>query len=266
MALTPGVMGVVNVTPDSFFPLSRTADVGAAVERGRDLFERGCDIVDVGGESTRPGSRPVAEDVELERVIPVVEALAPEGPVSVDTTKPAVARAAVAAGADVINDVGGGLLELAADLGVGYVAMHSRGTPATMQDDPRYDDVVAEVLDHLDAAARRARRAGITRLWLDPGIGFAKTTAHNVALLVALPRLVALAADHRAGVLVGTSRKRFLSDLAAQPLPVEERLEGSLATAAWAMNAGVDLVRVHDVEATLQLRDLLARPLEEVGS
>ncbi len=265
MALGPGVLGIVNVTPDSFFPESRTAVPLDAVARGRNFFELGCDAVDVGGESTRPGSTPVSADEELARVIPVVEQLAVFGPVSVDTTKEVVARAAVAAGARVINDVSSTLLEVAAELGVGYVAMHAQGTPATMQVAPHYDDVVEEVYDFLEGAARRARAARVERLWLDPGIGFGKTANHNWALLANLERFVDLARGYDAQVLVGTSRKRFLGDLADPPLAVEERLEGSLASAAWAMLCGVDLVRVHDVAATVQLRDVVTRPIDEVG-
>ena len=265
MALAPGVLGIVNVTPDSFFPQSRTAIPLDAVARGRSFFELGCDAVDVGGESTRPGSTPVLADEELARVVPVVEALAAFGPVSIDTTKEVVARAAVAAGALVINDVSSTLLEVAAELGVGYVAMHAKGVPATMQAAPYYDDVVEEVYAFLDGEARRARAAGVGRLWLDPGIGFGKSAEHNWALLASLERFVELAHRYDAGVLVGTSRKRFLGALSEPALEVDERLEGSLATAAWAMLCGVDLVRVHDVAATLQLRDVAMRPLEAVG-
>ncbi len=261
MALAPGVLGIVNVTPDSFFPESRTLSPRDAVARGRAFFEAGCDAVDVGGESTRPGATPVALDDELARVVPVVAELAPLGPVSVDTTKEAVARAAVRAGAVVINDVSCGLLELAGELGVGYVAMHAQGPPATMQDDPHYDDVVGEVYAFLEAQALRARRAGIGRLWIDPGIGFGKSAAHNWTLLANLDRFVELARRFDAGVLVGTSRKRFLGGLSRPALDVEDRLEGSLATAAWAMLCGVDLVRAHDVVATVQLRDVVARPI-----
>ena len=266
MALGPGVLGIVNVTPDSFFPESRTAVPMDAVARGRSFFELGCDAVDVGGESTRPGSTPVSADEELARVVPVVEQLAVYGPVSVDTTKEVVARAAVAAGALVINDVSSSLLEVAAELGVGYVAMHAQGTPTTMQVAPHYDDVVEEVYAFLEGEARRARAARIERLWLDPGIGFGKTADHNWALLANLERYVELAHRYDAEVLVGTSRKRFLGTLADPLLEVEDRLEGSLASAAWAMLCGVDLVRVHDVAATLQLRDVATRPLGEVGS
>ena len=263
---SPAVMGIVNVTPDSFFAAARTEAREAALARGAELFALGCDIVDVGGESTRPGAQDVALDEELSRVVAVVEGLSILGPVSIDTRKAEVARRAVAAGASVINDVSGQLVEVAGELGVGYVAMHSRGTPATMQIDPHYDDVVAEVLAELEVLARRARDAGVAPLWLDPGIGFAKTLEHNLALLAHLDRLVDLARRYDAGVLVGTSRKRFLGLLGPEPLDVDERLEASLATEAWALASGVAMNRVHDAPAALALRELLSRPLEEVGA
>jgi dihydropteroate synthase len=257
-------MGILNTTPDSFYPASRSANGADALERGRRMFAAGADVVDVGGESTRPGATPVSEIDELARVLPAVSALAPLGAVSIDTSKPGVARAAVAAGARIINDVSCTLVELAGELGVGYVAMHRRGDSATMELEPVYDDVVGEVHGFLVDAARRARAAGVGELWLDPGIGFAKTAAHNLALLARVDELVALAAGYGAGVLIGTSRKRFLGTLAPQPLEVDDRLEGSLATEAWALVHGASMVRVHDVNAAVQLRDLLSRPLEEV--
>ncbi len=262
----PSVMGIVNVTPDSFFAAARTQAVDEALARGAGLFAMGCDIVDVGGESTRPGAEDVSVADELSRVLGVVEGLAPLGPVSIDTRKEAVARAAVAAGARVVNDVSGALAEVAGELGVGYVAMHSRGTPATMQVAPHYDDVLAEVLAELEALARRARDAGVGELWLDPGIGFAKTLEHNLALLAHVDDLVTLARRYDAGVLVGTSRKRFLGLLGSESLDVDERLEGSLATEAWALMSGATMIRVHDASAALELRELFARPLAEVGA
>ena len=263
---SPSVMGIVNVTPDSFFAAARTQARDAALDRGAALFAMGCDVVDVGGESTRPGAVEVGVDEELARVLPVVEGLASLGPVSIDTRKEAVARAAVAAGARVLNDVSGALVEVAGDLGVGYVAMHSRGTPATMQIDPHYDDVLAEVLAELEVLAQRARSAGVAQLWLDPGIGFAKTLEHNLTLLAHVDDLVALARRYDAGVLVGTSRKRFLGLLGPEALDVDQRLEGSLATEAWAVMSGATMIRVHDAPVALHLRDLFARPLQEVGA
>jgi dihydropteroate synthase len=258
-------MGIVNATPDSFFPLSRTAAARDAVERGLAHYALGCDVVDVGGESTRPGADSVDVDEELTRVVPVVEALATRGRVSIDTQKADVARAAVAAGATIVNDVSCTLVELAGELGVGYVAMHRQGDSRTMQVDPTYDDVVGEVEAFLDAAARRARDAGVEDLWLDPGIGFGKTLEHNLALLAATSRLAALANAHGAGLLVGTSRKRFLGLVAREDLPVDERLEGTVATEAFCLLEGATMIRAHDVAVAVQLRELVARPLEEVA-
>ena len=266
MALSPSVMGIVNVTPDSFFPASRTAVSDQAIARGRELFAQGCDIVDVGGESTRPGADPVSVEEELARVVKVIEELAKHGPVSVDTKKEVVARAAVEVGAGVINDVSCTLVEVAGELGVGYVAMHAKGDSKTMQVDPRYDDVVLEVEQFLRDMAERATRAKVPKLWLDPGIGFGKTVEHNLALLANCSRFVELAARYDAGVLIGTSRKRFLEHLGTSSLPVDQRLEGSIATEAWAMANGVSMVRVHDAVAAVQLRELLVRPVEEVGA
>jgi dihydropteroate synthase len=260
------VMGIVNVTPDSFYPDSRTLARSAAIIRGREHFLAGCDIVDVGGESTRPGATPVDVDEEMARVLDVINALSQEGPVSIDTQKEVVARAAVDAGATLINDVSSTLLDVAGDLSVGYVAMHRQGESATMQDHPTYDDVVGEVSDFLEAIAQRARDAQIPQLWLDPGIGFGKTTSHNLALLAHCDHFVALARNYGAGVLIGTSRKRFLGELGSERLDVDQRLEGSLATAAWAMLQGVSMVRVHDAVAAVQLRELLVRPVQEVGA
>ncbi len=248
-------MGVVNVTPDSFSDGGRFSTTEAAIAHGRALVADGADWVDVGGESTRPGAEPVPEPVELERVLPVVEALAADGVrVSIDTRKPAVARAAVAAGASLINDVSASLDDVAAELGVPWAAMHAQGDPRTMQHDPRYDDVVAEVGEFLVERAERALAKGVPEVWIDPGIGFGKTERHNLELLAHLDRLVATGHP----VLVGTSRKAFLgallgrSDGSERPAPVDDRLEGSLATATWAMASGAQMVRVHDVRATRQ--------------
>jgi dihydropteroate synthase len=320
----PLVMGVLNVTPDSFSDGGRWFEPAAAIAHGRELIAEGADVVDVGGESTRPGAEPVSEAEELRRVVPVVAALAPEVRVSIDTVKPAVARAAVAAGATLINDVSASLYEVAAETGAGWVAMHMRGTPATMQSRADYADVVAEVRDHLAERAARADAAGVAEIWLDPGIGFAKTADHNLALLRRLDELVALGRP----VVVGTSRKSFLGALTARsdataagrdrrgnpglrgpnaeaglrgpnaeagrrgpnaeaglrgpnaeaglrgpnaearpPAPPDDRLEASVATATWAMAAGVHMVRAHDVRATVQAARVVgpwaARPAAE---
>jgi dihydropteroate synthase len=259
-------MGIVNVTPDSFFGAARTSASDASILRGRELFDAGCDVVDVGGESTRPGADVVESGEELARVLPVIAALCERGPVSVDTKKEEVARAAVRAGATIINDVSSTLLEVAAELGVGYVAMHAKGDPKSMQVNPVYDDVVHEVAAFLENMAARAQELGVRPFWIDPGIGFGKTVAHNLALLANSRRFVGLAHKYGAGVLVGTSRKRFLGALGPHELDVDQRLEGSIATEAWVMLEGVSMVRVHDAVAAVQLRELLVRPVEEVVS
>jgi dihydropteroate synthase len=250
-------MGVLNVTPDSFSDGGRWPDSEAAVRHGLDLIAEGADIVDVGGESTRPGATPVDEHDERRRVVPVIEALAPRVRVSVDTRKAAVAEAAVAAGATLINDVSASLWPVAAAAGVGWLAVHMRGTPATMQDDPRYRDVVAEVTDELVRRADAADAAGVGEVWIDPGIGFGKTPQHNLLLLRHLDLLVATGRP----VAVGTSRKSFLGRLAAGPdgsaAAPGDRLEGSLATAVWAMAAGAAMVRAHDVRPTVQAARLV---------
>jgi dihydropteroate synthase len=259
-------MGIVNVTPDSFFEAARTQATTEAVERARGLFAAGVDIVDVGGESTRPGAVSVDEEEEVRRVVPVLLELHGAGTLSIDTQKVRVAEQSVEAGASIINDVSSTLMNVAGRLHVGYVAMHRKGTSATMQDNPTYDDVVDEVLNFLRDAAQRSRDAGVEALWLDPGIGFGKTLAHNVALLAATDRIAALAKEFDAGVLIGTSRKRFLGEIGTAFLDVDERLEGSIASEAWAFLYGADMVRVHDGEAAVQLRELLTRRVAEVVS
>jgi dihydropteroate synthase len=264
----PLVMGILNVTPDSFFDGGRYLDDAVALARGREMIDEGVDIIDVGGESTRPGAAAVSEHEELRRVIPVIEALAELIPVSIDTTKAGVARRAVAAGAVLVNDVSASLEGVAAESGAAFVAMHRQGTPADMQNDPRYDDVVKEVTDYLAARAARAVAAGVTEVWVDPGIGFGKTSRHNLQLLAGLSELVALGYP----VLVGTSRKTFLGHIAAgnlagsgalngggQAAPADERFEGSLASATFAMTSGATAVRVHDVAATAQAARLVGR-------
>ena len=256
--MVPQVMGVLNVTPDSFADGGLYLDAERAVAHGLEMARQGADVIDVGGESSRPGAEPVSLGEELRRVVPVIEALAPHVRVSVDTVKPAVAVASILAGATLINDVSASLWEVAATHGTGWVAMHMQGTPPTMQAAPRYDDVVSEVFGFVLERARVALAAGVDEVWVDPGIGFGKTMAHNLTLLHHLPELVtAAAAAGCAGVMVGTSRKRFLGLLAAPagsdaPVGVDERVEGSLATAAQAMVAGASLVRVHDVTVTVQ--------------
>jgi dihydropteroate synthase len=254
-----GVMGIVNVTPDSFSDGGRFLDPDAGVAHGIALAGQGADVLDVGGESTRPGAAPVPADEELRRVIPVVERLAATTsvPVSVDTTKADVARAAIDAGASVVNDVSAGQLDpdilgVAADAGAGYVVMHMQGQPRTMQADPRYDDVVAEVGNFLADRVGAARAAGIPEgaIAADPGIGFGKTVEHNLRLLAGLP---AIAERVGVPVMVGASRKTFVGKVLARAgaasgdLPVDQREEGTLATVVWAVERGASIVRVHDV-------------------
>ena len=244
------VMGVVNVTPDSFSDGGRYLDPEAAVAHGLDLVAEGADLLDVGGESTRPGATDVPEAVELDRVLPVVEELARTAgvPVSIDTRKAAVASAALAAGAAMVNDVSAGrhdpdLLGVVADAKVPLVLMHMLGTPATMQDDPRYDDVVAEVEAFLAERCQAAEAAGVDHqaLVVDPGIGFGKRDRDNYALLGQLARLTRLGHP----VMVGTSRKGFIGR--ALDSPADQRVEGTAATVVWAVERGARIVRVHDV-------------------
>jgi len=256
----PLVMGIVNVTPDSFSDGGRYLATDAAVAHGLDLLAQGAAILDVGGESTRPGASVVSVDEEIRRVVPVVEQLAPHGRVSVDTRNPEVARAAVAAGATLINDVSAQLWPVAADLGVGWVAMHMKGEPATMQLDPVYDDVVDEVCAFLAERAAEAAKAGVAEIWVDPGFGFGKTLQHNLTLLAQLDRVVALGWP----VVVGTSRKGMLgriladSDGVTDPVDPDDRLAGSIASEVWAMHRGAAMIRAHDVRAAVQASKVVA--------
>ena len=251
----PLVMGIVNVTPDSFSDGGAHADPAAAAEYASGMVASGADIVDVGGESTRPGAAPVSEAEELARVLPVVEALAADGvvPVSIDTRHAAVARACVEAGAGIVNDVSGfrdpAMVEVAAASEVGLVVMHMLGEPATMQDDPRYDDVVAEVTGFLGQRAEALHEAGVARerIGIDPGIGFGKTTEHNLELLRRLSEIAALGYP----VVVGASRKRFIGNILGEDDPTR-RIHGSVGAAAYAALNGAHVVRVHDVAETVQ--------------
>ena len=222
----------------------------------------GAQVVDVGGESTRPGALPVPVDEELRRVIPVIEALAGEVTVSVDTRKEVVARAAVAAGASIINDVSASLWQVAADTGAGWVAMHMPADPTVMQHHAVYTDVVSEVLDFLVNRAEKAQASGVGRVWIDPGIGFGKTAQHNLLLLRHVDRFVASGWP----VMIGTSRKSFLGSLTpeagGQPAPPDDRLEATVATTVWAMTRGVDMVRVHDVRPVSQAARLAGVDLQ----
>ena len=256
------IMGVVNVTPDSFSDgghvTSGRVEHEAAIAHGVMLHEQGADLVDVGGESTRPGSTGITAAEELQRVVPVVAGLSGLGvPVSIDTSKPEVAAAAIAVGAEVVNDVTGlsspEMLGICSENGVGVVVMHMQGTPATMQNNPHYTDVVAEVAEFLDRSARKAERAGVSpdRICIDPGIGFGKTFGNNLDLLAWLDRLV----DIGFPVMVGASRKGFLGailDDAGHPAEAAQRDPATGATVALAIAAGASVVRVHNVAASLQ--------------
>jgi dihydropteroate synthase len=248
----PVLMGIVNVTPDSFSDGGLHLDARAAVEHGRRLAEQGAELLDVGGESTRPGAEPVGADEELRRVMPIVERLAQlaDARVSIDTTKLEVARAALAAGARLVNDVTAfratpELAGLVASAGAGCCLMHMLGAPRTMQDHPRYDDVVSEVRAFLEARLDFALREGVPeeRVWLDPGIGFGKTVEHNLELLRRLDEIVAIGRP----VVIGTSRKSFLGHLSGGR-PAAERLPGTIATNVIALERGASVFRVHDVE------------------
>ncbi|HVL98064.1 MAG TPA: dihydropteroate synthase [Egibacteraceae bacterium] len=254
----PLVMGVVNVTPDSFSDGGKLYGSGrphpdTARDHARRLLTEGADVIDVGGESTRPGAQPVSEHEELQRVLPVIESLDGGAVVSIDTTKPAVARAAVNAGAVIVNDVSGAtnpeLLEVVADTGAAYVLMHARGAPRDMQSRARYDDVVAEVYEYLTDGLLRCAEAGIytQRILVDPGLGFAKTAEHNVALLRALRQFRGLGRP----VVIGASRKSFLGEL-LDGADAAGRLEASLACAVVAVEAGASVIRAHDVAPTVR--------------
>jgi dihydropteroate synthase len=248
----PRIMGILNVTPDSFSDGGRFFDAARALDHARRMAADGADLIDIGGESTRPGAAPAALEDELARVVPLVGTLAGEGiAVSVDTRKPEVMRAAIAAGAAMINDVGAlgapGALEACAASDAGVCLMHMRGEPGTMQQAPAYDDVVAEVRAFLLARARACVAGGIapSRIVLDPGFGFGKTLAHNLALMRALPELAAAGYP----VMAGLSRKRSLGEITGRG--VDERLPASLAAALAAVARGAAMVRVHDVRETV---------------
>lgn len=249
------VMGIVNVTPDSFSDGGRFLDPKAAVAHGLQLAEQGAEILDVGGESTRPGSVPVDEAEELRRVLPVIEQLAGrvKVPVSIDTVKPGVARAALAAGASIVNDVAANrrddaLWREVAEAGAGYGCLHMQGTPQTMQANPTYGDVVREVGEFFAERLERLGECGVAReqVILDPGIGFGKTLEHNLQLLGAARRFT----TYGRPLLLGVSRKSFIGKLLGAELAA--RLPGALACACLAVAAGVQIIRAHDVAETVQ--------------
>lgn len=249
------IMGIVNVTDDSFYPGSRCPDVTSAIARAVELAEAGAEIIDVGGESTRPGAEPVPVQEELRRVVPVIEGIAARHRVliSVDTMKPEVARAALQAGACMVNDVGANrqdptMWAVAAEFSAGYVCMHMQGTPQTMQLDPRYTDVVAEVERFFEDRLWRMAEVGLKpeQVVLDPGIGFGKTVEHNLQLLAHLHVFKRFGRP----LMIGVSRKSFIGRLFG--VDVQDRLPGSLACACWSVVCGAHIIRVHDVRETVQ--------------
>ncbi len=260
----PYVMGVVNVTPDSFSDGGRWQGAGA-LAHALALLEAGADIIDVGGESTRPGAAPASEDDELARVIPLIAALRArtDAPIAIDTMKPAVARAAVSAGASIWNDVAAlgapGAIDTAAALGIPVILMHMQGEPRTMQAAPVYDDVVGDVIACLRARVNSAQSAGVAEIWVDPGIGFGKTLAHNLALMRALARI---RDETGRPVLLGASRKSFIGKIDGSA--ADGRLGGSVAAALFGAQNGAAMVRVHDVAETVQALKVWRALAEEI--
>jgi dihydropteroate synthase len=254
----PKIMGIVNVTPDSFSDGGQYLDPGPAAEHAAHLVAMGADLLDIGGESTRPGATPVPVDEELRRVLPVIERIAKQVtvPLSIDTRNAEVAQRALDAGAVIVNDVSGltfdpAIVSVCARAGAGVICMHMQGTPATMQQNPHYDDVLAEVAAYLAGRVDALEQAGIPRerIVIDPGIGFGKTAAHNLTILQNVDRFRAVGRP----VLIGHSRKRFLGKLLGRP--VDELLAGTIGMAIALAVEGVDILRVHDVKAT---RDALS--------
>jgi dihydropteroate synthase len=265
--VVPVVMGVVNTTPDSFSDGGLYLDPDAAVSHGRRLVDEGAAILDVGGESTRPGAAPVAEREELERVVPVIERLARAGGgrISIDTAKAGVARAALRAGASLVNDVSAfrsspEMAGVVADAEADCVLMHMLGEPRTMQDHPRYDDVVSEVRGFLEDRIAFATAEGVPedRIWVDPGIGFGKTVEHNLELLRRLDEIASIGRP----VVVGTSRKSFLGKLSGGR-PAGERLPGTIATNVMALERGARVFRVHDVGPLVQALTVAAATVRQ---
>lgn len=247
----PVVMGILNTTPDSFSDGGRWGTIDRAVAHAERMLADGAHIIDVGGESSRPGAHPVERTEELRRVLPVIERLAGRCVISIDTAKADVADAALSAGAHIVNDISASLEEVAGAHDAGWLAMHMQGEPRSMQDDPRYDDVVAEVAASLADYARRGDRAGVARLWIDPGFGFGKTTNHNLNLLRDLKMLTTVGQD----IAIGVSRKRFIGQIHAlsdgvDTVDADSRLEGSVLAAVWSWRVGAHIVRTHDVRAT----------------
>ena len=251
----PVLMGVLNVTPDSFSDCRDFAGAEAAAERAFEMAEQGAAIIDVGGESSRPGSQPISESEEIDRVMPVIERIAGNLTVSIDTRRAKVARNAVEAGARIINDISAGSSEpeiaaVAVEYDVGLILMHKKGIPADMQESPEYDDVVGEVRDYLVERAQWAEGEGVASIAIDPGIGFGKTLEHNLSLLRAVPAFV----DTGYPVVIGHSRKSFIGNILG--LDVADRLVPSVAVALKAVSLGADIIRTHDVAETMQALEM----------
>ncbi len=264
------VMGILNVTPDSFSDGGLYADTDQALAHAREMAEAGADIIDIGGESTRPGARPLSEEEELRRIIPVIERLSSELalPISVDTYKATVAKKAFEAGASIVNDISGlrfspDMARVAADFGAAVVIMHIKGTPRDMQLDPVYSDVVGEVMSYLDEGIDIAVRAGVDRekVLIDPGIGFGKTLEHNLAILERLDEFRGLGRP----IVLGTSRKKFIGTVLDIPVP-EQRVDGTAATVALGIERGARVVRVHDVKRMAQVARMTDAILKSVQS
>ena len=266
----PLLMGVLNVTPDSFSDGGEHFDTSTAVAHGLEMIAQGADIIDVGGESTRPGSEGVSDDEQIRRVIPVIEELARAGdkPISIDTTSSVVARRALAGGAAIVNDISAGqadehMFELLADLGCPLVLMHMLGTPADMQSKPRYEDVVGEIAAFLARAVDKATSAGVhrDRIIIDPGIGFGKAVEHNLEILRRLSEFHRLSLP----IMLGTSRKGFIGRVLGQDAP-KDRLWGTAATVALAVAAGAHILRVHDIAQMRQVADMAHSIVSEPSS
>ena len=253
------IMGILNVTPDSFSDGGRYLDASRAIAYAHQMIEDGADIIDIGGESSRPGASPVSTDEELARVLPVIEALAngTEALLSIDTYKPAVARSALQAGANIVNDItalgNADMAEIVAAMDAGLILMHMKGVPRTMQRSPVYRDLIPEILTFLRQRIDKAQTEGVCpdRIMIDPGIGFGKTGEHNLEILRCLDRFRSLEKP----ILIGTSRKAFIGKILNLPNP-DDRLEGTAATVAWAIAHGADVVRVHDVKPICQVTQM----------
>ena len=247
----PAVMGILNLTPDSFSDGGNFVDPAAACERAYQMVEEGAQIIDLGGESTRPGSNPISKEEEIRRVLPVLEKLPSDRfLISIDTTKPKVAQMALESGAHIINDVSGGqdqLLGLAQQFRAGFVLMHSQGLPKDMQKKPTYENTVEEIRTFFEKKKDQIEGLGLPRTWIDPGIGFGKTLAHNLELMRNLEAFL----DDAWGVLLGSSKKSWIDHLCDAPEP-SDRLGGSIASVIDAVSKGVEIVRVHDVRETVQ--------------